>query len=200
MGVSFQTTTIRPTRRKDPPDKRLESVRQTLAEILPAEYTFYTDGSATDGVKNGGARVIFRGEMRLKRVLTTVGHWTSSYRAEMTMLDSTLKFLQGTAAGNAPNEVQIYTDSQSALGRIPGGTDGPPGRQGLATTARTRGPWNPSDPLVGPRPRRPPRQRAGRREKHRGFDDGRLPSQRGQGGSRTAAGRLATGGCQTSVH
>ena len=30
-GVRFRKTTIRPTKRTDPPDKRLEAVRETLA-------------------------------------------------------------------------------------------------------------------------------------------------------------------------
>ena len=39
-GVNFQTTTIRPTKHTDPPNKRLEAVRQTLAELLPVEIHF----------------------------------------------------------------------------------------------------------------------------------------------------------------
>ena len=62
-GVRFMTTTIRPNKRTDPPDKRLEAVQETLAELPPADITIYTDGSATQGAENGGAgAVIFRGE------------------------------------------------------------------------------------------------------------------------------------------
>ena len=56
-NVRFQTTTIRHTKRTDPPVKRLEAVRETLAELPPADYTIYTDGSATDGVESGRAGV-----------------------------------------------------------------------------------------------------------------------------------------------
>ena len=54
-GVRIHTTTVRPTRRTDPPDKRLKVAQETLAELPPADYTVYTDGSAADGVENGGA-------------------------------------------------------------------------------------------------------------------------------------------------
>ena len=37
------------------PNKRLEAVQETLAELPPADYTIHTDGSATNGVENGGA-------------------------------------------------------------------------------------------------------------------------------------------------
>ena len=43
-GVRFMTSTTRPTKRTDPPDKRLEAGQETLAELPPADYTIYTDG------------------------------------------------------------------------------------------------------------------------------------------------------------
>ena len=54
-GVSIYTSTIRPTKRTDPPDRKLEAVQETLAELPPADYTIYTDGSAAARVENGGA-------------------------------------------------------------------------------------------------------------------------------------------------
>ena len=118
-GVSIYTTTTRPTKRTDPPDKRLEAVRETLAELPPADYTIYTDGSATEGAENGGAGVvIFRGETEIRRIRTPAGRWTSSYRAELTALDSALEFLLGTDADPVLAEVRICTDSQSALTRL----------------------------------------------------------------------------------
>ena len=93
--LRIHTTTVRPTKRTDPPDKRLKAVQETLADLPPADYTVYTDGSATDGVENGGAgAVIYRGETELRRIRTPAGRWTSSYRAEMTALDSALAYLQ----------------------------------------------------------------------------------------------------------
>ena len=82
-SIPIHTTTIRPTKRTDPPDKRLEEVQKTLAELSPADYIlYYTDWSATDKVENGGAgAVIYRGEAELRRIRITAGRWTSSYRA-----------------------------------------------------------------------------------------------------------------------
>ena len=102
-----------------PPDKRLEAVHETLAALPPADYTVYTDGSATEGVENGGAGVIiFRGNTELERIRTPAGRWTSTYRAEMTALDTALHYLQTSAADPAPQEVRICSDSQSALRRL----------------------------------------------------------------------------------
>ena len=136
-GVRIHTTTIRPTKRTDPPDKRLEAVQETLAELPPADCTAYTDGSATDGVENGGAgAVIYRGETELRRIRTAAGRWTSSYRAEMTALDSALAYLKDDAVDPIPREVRICTDSQSALGRL---KEGPAAqRDALADSVWTR--------------------------------------------------------------
>ena len=128
-GVTIQTSTVRPTKRSDPPDKRLEAVQETLEAFPPADYTVYTDGSATGGVENGGAgAVIFRGETELVRIRTPAGRWTSSYRAEVTALDAALEFLQTAVTDTAPREVRICTDSQSALRQLKSGpaaqTDG----------------------------------------------------------------------------
>ena len=121
-GVRFGTTTVRPTKRTDPPDKRLEAVQETLAQLPPADITIYTDGSATQGAENGGSgAVIFRGETELRRIQTPAGRWTSSYRAELTALDAALESLREIAADSAPAEVRICTDSQSALTRLKGG-------------------------------------------------------------------------------
>ena len=88
-------------------------MHENLFEPLPADYTIFTDGHATDGVEDRGAgAVIFRGETKLRRIRTPAGRWTSSYRAEMTTLESALVFLQEAAADSAPRKVRIFTDSQ----------------------------------------------------------------------------------------
>ena len=113
----IRTTTIRPTKRTDAQDKRLEAVRETLVELPPPDYTIYTDGSATDGRENRRAEtVICRGETELRKIRTPAGFWTSSYRAEMMALDSALVSLQEAAADPAPREMWICIDFQSALG------------------------------------------------------------------------------------
>ena len=100
---------------------------ETLAELPPADFTIYTDGSATHGVENGGAVVVvFRGETEIRRIRAPARRWISSYRAELMALnfqrhqlsDSAVKFLLETVADPAPAEVRIYTDSQSALRRL----------------------------------------------------------------------------------
>ena len=118
-GVRIHTTTIRPIKRIDPPDKRLKAVQKTLAELPLTYYTIYTDGSATDREENGGAGAInYRGETELEKTRTPAGRWTSSYRAEMTAMDSVLAFLHDVVVDPAPREVRLCTDSQSALGRL----------------------------------------------------------------------------------
>ena len=59
-----------------------------------------------------------KGETELRRIWTPAGRWTSSYRADITALDSALVFLKEAAADSAPREVRICTDSQSTHGQL----------------------------------------------------------------------------------
>ena len=120
-GVTFGVDTARPTRRTDPPDRRLAAAEETLAQLPPADVVAFTDGSATEGVENGGAgAVIFEGDAEPRRIRTPAGRWTSSFRAEMTALDSALRALQERAMGPPP-VIRVCTDSRSALVRLRAG-------------------------------------------------------------------------------
>ena len=89
-------------------------MQETLAELPVGYYTIYMDESAADGVENVGAgAIIYRGKTELEKIQTTAGCWTSSYRAEMTAMDSALAFLQEVAMDHAPREVRLCTDPQS---------------------------------------------------------------------------------------
>ena len=118
-SISFGLTTTIPTKRSDPPEERLRAVEDTLAGLPPADFTVYTDGSASGGVEfGGGGAVVYRGEQELQKIRVPAGRHTSSYRAELMALDAALEYLQ-RAARDAPRaEVRLCTDSQSALRRL----------------------------------------------------------------------------------
>ena len=116
--IIISPTLCRPCSRTDPPDFRLAATRDTLETLPPADVTIYTDGSATDGMLNGGGgAVIYRGAAEVARLWMPAGKYTSSYRAEMAALDAALTHLQTDLHGS-DEEILICTDSQAALRRL----------------------------------------------------------------------------------
>ncbi|KAF0311097.1 putative RNA-directed DNA polymerase from transposon BS [Amphibalanus amphitrite] len=91
---------------------------QHLAALPQCATWVWTDGSATDGVLNGGAGALIvwpDGEERSVRA--PAGRLCSSFRAEMVALRTALSFLLENPL-HADDPVVICTDSQSALAAL----------------------------------------------------------------------------------
>ncbi|XP_043215485.1 uncharacterized protein LOC122378438 [Amphibalanus amphitrite] len=91
---------------------------QHLAALPQCATWVWTDGSATDGVLNGGAGALIvwlDGEERSVRA--PAGRLYSSFRAETVTLQAALSFLLGNPL-HADEPVVICTDSQSALAAL----------------------------------------------------------------------------------
>ena len=113
--ISFGSTLCRPTSRSDAPETSLAAAQDTLRNLPPAEVTVFTDGSAASGLENqGGGAVVLRGSKETKRLRVPAGRYTSSYRAELSVLAGALRFLRSATRAWRPRRVLICTDSQSS--------------------------------------------------------------------------------------
>ncbi|KAF0300621.1 hypothetical protein FJT64_003287 [Amphibalanus amphitrite] len=99
--------------------EKAEAFNATYAHVSRQCATWvWTDGSATDGVLNGGAGALIvwpDGEERSVRA--PAGRLCSSFRAEMVALQTALSFLLENPL-HADDPVVICTDSQSALAAL----------------------------------------------------------------------------------
>ena len=104
------------TGRADDSNLRRQSSLTTIASYQ-ADYVIYTDGSASRGVRNGGAAaVVIRGSPLHPEVITTVKTkgriFTSSYEEEAAAMESALSWTSANA--NHPSiSILFCTDSKS---------------------------------------------------------------------------------------
>ena len=126
---AFITELPTPTRRTDPPEARRAAALRALALLPPADTTVWSDGSAAEGTRNGGAGAIiqFHSLNREETVTVPAGAVCSSLRAELTAMREALKRI-----ADLPIEQQrkvrsvcLLTDSLSGLLQLKRG----PGRQ-----------------------------------------------------------------------
>ena len=125
----FITDLPTPTRRTDPPEARRAAALRALDLLPPADATIWSDGSAAEGTRNGGAGAVihFHSLNREETVTVPAGAVCSSLRAELTAMREALKKIV-----ELPNEqqrlvrsVRLLTDSLSGLQQLKRG----PGRQ-----------------------------------------------------------------------
>ena len=85
---AFITELPTPTRRTDPPEARRAAALRALALLPPADTTVWSDGSAAEGTRNGGAGAIiqFHSLNREETVTVPAGAVCSSLRAELTAM------------------------------------------------------------------------------------------------------------------
>ena len=89
----------------------------TAIASYQADYTIYTDGSASRGTKNGGAAaVVTRGSPTQPEVVTIIKAkgrmFTSSYEEEAAAMESALSWA-ATNANHPSNSILFCTDSKS---------------------------------------------------------------------------------------
>jgi len=111
-GCTLHSTLVVECKRTEDAEKRKDATKRTIEARGQHQYTIYTDGSAEEGVKNGGsASVITREGEVIHTIKRPAGWWCSSYTAELTALEAAADWI-------AENEVQdalILTDSQAAI-------------------------------------------------------------------------------------
>ena len=99
-------------------EQRRDAASQHLAALPQCATWVWTDGSATDGVTNGGTGALIEwpdgGELEVR---TPAGSICSSFRAEMLALHSALSHLRENPA-HTEDPIVVCTDSQSALASL----------------------------------------------------------------------------------
>ena len=99
-------------------EQRRDAASQHLAALPQCATWVWTDGSATDGVTDGGAGALIEwpdgGELEVR---IPGGSICSSFRAEMLALHSALSHLQENPA-HVEDPIVVCTDSQSALASL----------------------------------------------------------------------------------
>ena len=115
---------------KNDSDENITNAAQNFLEkTRPNDIVCYTDGSAVEGTKNGGAGAVIQIPNREKIIITKAcGTICSSYRAEMIAIEQALtaitKEIEKTPEGES-RSLWIITDSQSSIVTIKQG----PGNQ-----------------------------------------------------------------------
>ena len=84
-----------PASKSMPQIVQLEKAQRTIEEVGHSDLQIYTDGSTTDGTRNGGAgMIIARDKKVLHRWHAPTGVRSSSYSAEKAALEAALKWLE----------------------------------------------------------------------------------------------------------
>ena len=84
-----------PVSKSMPQIVQLEKAQRTIEEVGHSDLQIYTDGSTTDGTRNGGAgMIIARDKKVLHRWHASTGVRSSSYSAEKAALEAALKWLE----------------------------------------------------------------------------------------------------------
>jgi len=113
---------IVPPGRKDTTEANRLMAMEALNDNTCYDYTIYTDGSAVEGTKLGGAGIVIttgdnNNPTVVKELSLPAGKWSSSYQAEMTALT---KALQETNEHYKEKKIRIVTDSKSTIDTIKG--------------------------------------------------------------------------------
>ena len=123
QGVEWD---IEERREKDEEENRRKALAR-LEEVKGAELTLYTDGSAMDGRRNGGAGIVVtKGEPskpeKVEEVNIVAGRVASSFQAELYALVTALEWLREKAG--EWRKAMVVSDSQAALRALAAGGGG----------------------------------------------------------------------------
>jgi len=123
--IKFHPELIGKSSRKDPAEVRKADAEETLARLRPAWLQVFTNGSAVEGLRKGGAGIVLyvtEDELVVHEDCVPAGALCGSYRAEMTGLDEAVPRILGglddgwLAGAIKPGEaIRFCTDSQSAV-------------------------------------------------------------------------------------
>ena len=105
-----------PVRKTDTEETQRRAGEKTIEETSDVDVTFYTDGSAEEGTRNGGAGVVvIDGSDTLLEFSEPAGQLTSSFQAEMTAIRTAVR---QAIEKYDKKRIRIVTDSRSSLDRI----------------------------------------------------------------------------------
>jgi hypothetical protein len=104
--------------REETDSENLRMARETLSNNEEFDLVVYTDGSAVEGNKDGGAGVVVTSgsvdyPVVLDKVNVAAGRWCSSFQAELVGLKEAIRWL--TRHIEEWSSVRIASDSQSTL-------------------------------------------------------------------------------------
>ena len=92
---------------------QLQKAQRTIEEVDHSDFQIYTDGSTTDGTRNGGAgMIIARDKKVLHRWHAPTGVRRSAYSAEKAALEAALKWLKSE---NDWHKAVIVCDCESLV-------------------------------------------------------------------------------------
>ncbi len=115
--------------RRDPPERRKEVALRTIASLPPPDLSVYTDGSvlAPDTCGHGGGGYFLTDAAgATHRGQCAAGRYCTSYLAEMHAIQHALEAIaeeDSTFAVPRGGEIQVLTDSQSAIRRLERGPE-----------------------------------------------------------------------------
>jgi hypothetical protein len=119
--ITINDDLLTSTRRTDPSSRRYKAAVDTLASLDPADIAIWSDGSAVEATKNGGAGVyIHEREGGPTDVVLPAGKLCSSYRAEAVAFREGAKWLSEQDDTNGKT-VTFLSYSKSLISRLKGG-------------------------------------------------------------------------------
>ena len=110
-------------RRTEPIESKLLKAERTIDSLSGATFDIYTDGSAVNSNRNGGAGAWIRDNRTGRSVdlKAPAGKLTCSYRAELVAINKALGYLiEESEAGRMElvGRANLYTDSKSAIQKL----------------------------------------------------------------------------------
>ena len=105
-----------PVRKTDTEETQRRAGEETMKETSDVDDTFYTDGSAEEGTRNGGAgMVVIDGNDTLLELSEPAGHLTSCFPAKMVAIRMAVR---EAIEKSDKKRIRMVTDSRSSLDRI----------------------------------------------------------------------------------
>ena len=124
-SITFHSTLIEPASKSDLPDRLRDITERTLEALPRPDYSLWTDGSAAEGTRRGGAGiVIFHGEQQVCTISEPAGAATSSYNSEMHAILVGLKWLSNLPVPEHSLAL-LCSDSLSAITHLTAGPSSP---------------------------------------------------------------------------
>jgi ribonuclease HI len=126
-NTKFDASLNKKIKRTDPAETRKLATEEMMNNLPECAVRIFTDGSAEEGVANGGSGVLIqcREPQETVTIARAAGRWCSSYLAETKALLLAMEWIKDNADKVGRGEaVQIFTDSKSAVDKLQAGPAG----------------------------------------------------------------------------